>query len=144
MIISDSTSPSDPVRCSSGLIERVHSTFQLNGSMLVTHGAMFWIPTLEVATYRKLARTRDNALAPGRVRNRDDQDRLAGQRKWDELLASISKHGFLPAYPVQFVISSEPTLRLHQGHHRIGIAIELGIAFVPVSFWFADLGKPIK
>jgi len=142
MIMPDGTTLPDAAEGSSGLIERVHLAYRLYGSMLSPHGVVCWLPTAEVAKYCKLARTRENALAPGRRRNRSDEDHLAGQRKWDALFASVRQRGFLPKYPVEFVISSDPKLRLHQGHHRIGVAIALAIPAVPVRFWFAHLGKP--
>ena len=54
---------------------------------------------------------------------------------------SMREHGFLPEYPVEFTIRDDKKLRLHQGHHRVGVALELGIASVPVRFRFAHLMK---
>ena len=47
------------------LIAQVHEAYVADGSMLVAHGQICMLPTTEVAAYRKLARSRANALAPG-------------------------------------------------------------------------------
>lgn len=120
----------------SDLIAAVHAAFRRDRTQLVPHGEIRMVATEEVARYRKLKRTRENALAPGKVCNRSDADLDAGRRKWDELMVSMQKHGFDPAQPVEFRFTREAKLKLHQGHHRVGVALELGITEIPVRFLF--------
>ena len=53
----------------------------------------------------------------------------------------LRRQGFLAEHPVEFVVPRECRFRLYQGHHRIRAALELGIAAVPVQFWFAHLPR---
>lgn len=49
--------------------------------------------------------------------------------KTKSLLVSMSKHGFIPAYPIHCVYDEDGNLRIKGGHHRFTVAQELGIPF---------------
>lgn len=119
-----------------GLIARVYEAYETSGIKLVPDGSTHMVPTAEVATYRILCRTRDNSLAPGRMRNRGELDFIAGRVKWDQIVESMRNDGFHPDRPVEFILGKYPKRRLHQGHHRLGVALELGITPIPVLFRF--------
>lgn len=119
-------------------IAAIHSAFVEDGTKLVEDGSVHIIPTHEVAQYRKFSRTRETSLAPGRANNRTSEHILAGRQKWDELVLSMRTNGFLVQFPVEFRITKELKLRLHQGHHRVGVALLLQIAEIPVRFIFRD------
>ena len=57
------------------------------------------------------------------------------QQRWDELKETISE-GFDPRFPIIVMINRKNgnTDQIFQGHHRLAIAIELGLDRVPVRF----------
>ena len=83
----------------------------------------------------------------------DCHDRLASltreqkEAKYDTLKESIQHKGFSWKYPIIIMLSRWNEERgnkkdyLFQGHHRLQIAIELGIPTVPVSFQTVDSSR---
>lgn len=65
----------------------------------------------------------------------------AGEERayWNRLKASIRSHGFKDEFPIVILLRRTAGVRdrLLQGHHRLAIAIELGLPVVPVSFAYA-------
>jgi hypothetical protein len=65
----------------------------------------------------------------------------AGEERayWGRLKESIRTHGFKDEFPIVVLLRRTAGLRdrLLQGHHRLAIAIELGLPVVPVSFAYA-------
>lgn len=118
-------------------IGEIYDAFEGRRKELVEGGTVYLCPTDDLIPFLKFTRTRENALAPGRVRNRDEKDVAKGQQKWDRLQASISKHGFRVTSPVTFILFKKNRKRcIHQGHHRVGIALEEELRTVPVIFHF--------
>ena len=55
--------------------------------------------------------------------------------RYDQLKESIKKNGFNEEYPLIIMLRREGGQdKLFEGHHRLNIAIELGLATVPVRF----------
>ena len=57
------------------------------------------------------------------------------EEKYDTLKESIEKDGFNEQYPILIMLRRENNVdMLFEGHHRLNIAIELGLETVPVRF----------
>ncbi len=60
------------------------------------------------------------------------------QEAWDRLKKNIKENGFLNEYPIEIMIKRKEEEggkdQIYQGHHRLSIAIELGLTKVPVQF----------
>ncbi len=106
---------------------------------LIEEGRVYLVPTNEIVDngYRKLPRTEENALAPDKIKNKSPQDMEAGKANYREIRESIREQGFDPLRPLTFLIRKNwQKIRLHQGHHRLGVAEELGVSEVPVLFLY--------
>ena len=81
-----------------------------------------------------MPRSRDNAFRSHReYRDADDATRA---KAYDELKAQIQQEGFQQDCPIQIMLNRENGSKdkILQGHHRLSIAIELGLSEVPVRF----------
>ena len=88
---------------------------------------------VEVSGGRRMRRERDNAY--------DGKDEVKGwtreqkERRYDTLKESIEKGGFKEEFPVIIMLRREGGEdKLFEGHHRLNITIELGLATIPVRF----------
>ena len=88
---------------------------------------------VEVSGGRRRRRERDNAY--------DGKDEVRGwtrkqkEERYDTLKESIRKEGFKEEFPVIIMLRREGGQdKLFEGHHRLNIAIELGLATIPVRF----------
>jgi len=88
---------------------------------------------VEVSGGRRMRRERDNAY--------DGKDEVQGwtreqkEERYDTLKESIKKEGFNEEFPVIIMLRREGGKdKLFEGHHRLNIAIELGLETVPVRF----------
>ena len=88
---------------------------------------------IEVSGGRRMRRDRDNAY--------DGKEEVQGwtrkqkERRYDTLKESIEKEGFKEEFPIVIMLRRENNEdKLFEGHHRLNIAIELGLATVPVRF----------
>ena len=88
---------------------------------------------IEVSGGRRMRRERDNAY--------DGKEEVQGwtrkqkERRYDTLKESIEKEGFKEEFPIVIMLRRENNEdKLFEGHHRLNIAIELGLATVPVRF----------
>ena len=88
---------------------------------------------IEVSGGRRMRRERDNAY--------DGKEEVQGwtreqkEERYDTLKESIEKEGFNEEFPIVIMLSRENNEdKLFEGHHRLNIAIELGLATVPVRF----------
>ena len=88
---------------------------------------------VEVSGGRRMRRERDNAY--------DGKDEVKGwtreqkERRYDTLKESIEKEGFKEEFPIVIMLRRENNEdKLFEGHHRLNIAIELGLESVPVRF----------
>ena len=88
---------------------------------------------IEVSGGRRMRRERDNAY--------DGKEEVQGwtrkqkERRYDTLKESIEKEGFKEEFPIIIMLRRENNEdKLFEGHHRLNIAIELGLATVPVRF----------
>ena len=80
-----------------------------------------------------LGRHRDNAY-DGKEETKD-LTREQKEEKYDTLKESIDKDGFNEEFPILVMFRREGGEdRLFEGHHRLNIAIELGLETVPVRF----------
>ena len=80
-----------------------------------------------------MRRERDNAY--------DGKDEVKGwtreqkEERYDTLKESIKQEGFKEEFPVIIMLRREGGQdKLFEGHHRLNIAIELGLATIPVRF----------
>ena len=81
-----------------------------------------------------MQRTRDNAYrSHGEYKHLSDEERAA---LYDELKAKIEREGFRTDLPITVMLRRKDDVKdkILQGHHRLAIAIELGLATVPVRF----------
>ena len=81
-----------------------------------------------------MQRTRDNAYRSHReCKHLSDAERAL---LYDELRAKIEREGFRPDLPITVMLRREDGTKdkILQGHHRLAIAIELGLDVVPVRF----------
>ena len=88
---------------------------------------------IEVSGGRRRRRERDNAYEG----KSDTQGWTYEQRvkKYDILKESIKKNGFKEEFPIIIMLRREGGEdKLFEGHHRLNIAIELGLKTVPVRF----------
>ena len=88
---------------------------------------------IEISGGRGRRRTRDNAY--------DGKEEVQGwtreqkEERYDTLKESIEKEGFKEEFPIVIMLRRENNEdKLFEGHHRLNIAIELGLATVPVRF----------
>ena len=88
---------------------------------------------VEVSGGRRMRRERDNAY--------DGKEEVQGwtkeqkERRYDTLKESIEKEGFKEEFPIIIMLRRENNEdKLFEGHHRLNIAIELGLATIPVRF----------
>jgi hypothetical protein len=88
---------------------------------------------VEVSGGRRRRRERDNAYED----KQETIDWTYEQRveRYDQLKESIKKNGFKEEYPLIIMLRRENNEdKLYEGHHRLNIAIELGLETVPVRF----------
>ena len=88
---------------------------------------------IEVSGGRRMRRDRDNAY--------DGKEEVQGwtreqkERRYDTLKESIRQEGFNEEFPIVIMLRRENNEdKLFEGHHRLNIAIELGLATIPVRF----------
>ena len=88
---------------------------------------------VEVSGGRGKRRTRDNAY--------DGKEefihwtREQKEERYDTLKESIKKEGFKEEFPIIIMLRRENNEdKLFEGHHRLNIAIELGLETIPVRF----------
>ena len=88
---------------------------------------------VEVSGGRRMRRERDNAY--------DGKEEVQGwtreqkEERYDTLKESIEKEGFNEEFPIVIMLRRENNEdKLFEGHHRLNIAIELGLETVPVRF----------
>ena len=81
-----------------------------------------------------LQRTRDNAYGSHREYKKRAQDERAAA--YDELKSKIATEGFRRDQPITVMLKrkGDKKDKILQGHHRLSIAIELGLETVPVRF----------
>ena len=80
-----------------------------------------------------IGRHRDNAYD-----GKEETKHLTREQKeerYDVLKESIDKDGFNEEFPILIMLRRENGAdMIYEGHHRLNIAIELGLATVPVRF----------
>ncbi len=87
---------------------------------------------IEVSGGRGRQRTRDNAYDKPEYSNNTREEK---QSRYDSLKESISTNGFKEECPIVIMLRREGGEdKLWEGHHRLNIAIELGLETVPVRF----------
>ena len=80
-----------------------------------------------------VGRHRDNAYDGKEETN--DLSRAQKEERYDELKESIRVNGFDKDYPILIMLRREGGEdKIFEGHHRLNIAIELGLETVPVRF----------
>jgi len=88
---------------------------------------------VEVSGGRRMRRERDNAYeGKEEVQGWTYEERV---RRYDQLKESIEKDGFKEEFPIIIMLRRQGGEdKLFEGHHRLNISIELGLATVPVRF----------
>ena len=88
---------------------------------------------MEVSGGRAKRRSRDNAYD-----KKEEYTHLTKEEKvqlYDNLVSSIKENGFREETPLLIMLRRENNEdKLLEGHHRLNIAIELGLKTVPVRF----------
>ena len=80
-----------------------------------------------------VGRHRDNAY-DGKEETKD-LTREEKEARYDTLKESIKNEGFNEEFPILIMLRRENGAdMIYEGHHRLNIAIELGLATVPVRF----------
>ena len=107
----------------------------MKSSSKVYHMSPVYLRNLrvEVSGGRRMRRERDNAY--------DGKEEVKGwtreqkERRYDTLKESIRQEGFNEEFPIVIMLRRENNEdKLFEGHHRLNIAIELGLATIPVRF----------
>ena len=127
-------------------IDEIYHAWEKSRVQLIEEGRVYLVRTSDIVDkgHLRKKRHRDNALAPGKIKNMSEEDKKAGQAKYDFLRESIAKNSFDNFRPVSFVIRIENKNRfLHQGHHRVSLAYEMDIIYIPIIFIF-DRRNPKK
>ena len=112
---------------------------------------IYYMVPQDLYKFRKIKRHKRNAL-PGAIA-RDYNSRIHGRRKsragklypneffeegakkWEALFKILKTEGWTDSCPVRLMFSNRNNkAKIIDGHHRIPIAIELGIKFVPITF----------
>ena len=81
-----------------------------------------------------MQRTRDNAYRSHKEHKHLSDEECAAL--YDELKNKINREGFRPDLPIIVMLRRKDDVKdkILQGHHRLAIAIELGLETVPVRF----------
>ena len=101
----------------------------------VYHIAPCYLRNLGLERYGRggVGRHRDNCY-DGKEETKD-LTREQKEHRYDTLKESIEKDGFKEEYPILVMLRRENNGdKLLEGHHRLNIAIELGLETVPVRF----------
>jgi len=104
-------------------------------SSRVYHISPLYLRNLGMERYGKggVGRHRDNAY-DGKEETKD-LTRVQKEERYDQLKESIKKGGFNEEYPILIMLRREGGEdQIYEGHHRLNIAIELGLETVPVRF----------
>ena len=113
----------------------MNKTKKTKSSSKVYHISPIYLRNLrvEVSGGRRRRRERDNAYeGKEEVQGWTYEQRV---ERYDQLKESIKKNGFNEEYPLIIMLRREGGQdKLFEGHHRLNIAIELGLATVPVRF----------
>ena len=129
---------SQPIKCPY-TIKEIIDKWENGGKQNVQEGHVYLVPTKDIIDNKhyKLIRTENNALAPGKIKNNTAEDIAAGKENYRKTKESIQRDGFDPLRPMSFLVRKHAGKQtLHQGHHRLGIALELKLDSVPVIFIF--------
>jgi hypothetical protein len=121
-----------------------------NRDKMISEEELFWVDISDLYKLRKKRRTRRNSksgsvdldyISMGKTRRkfrRNHPDKiLDGKEKWDQLTVSMKDHGWLESHPALIMVSNRrSTPKIRDGHHRLGVAMELGITKCPVKFYY--------
>ena len=126
-------------------LQEVREKWVANKEQLLDPNIVYYISIGDIKGYRKKKRTRRNSKAGSvdleynsirgfRTFKRDNTAKFIhnGQEKWDKLVESMTNNGWVKEKPALLIIinrRSHPVLR--DGHHRLGVAIELGMTSCP-------------
>ncbi len=101
----------------------------------VYHISPTYLRNLGMERYGKggVGRHRDNAY-DGKEETKD-LTREEKEARYDTLKESIKNEGFNEEFPILIMLRRENNAdQIFEGHHRLNIAIELGLETVPVRF----------
>lgn len=128
-----------------GIIKDTVLSFLESHLILIPDITVINVPTEEVFAWRLKKRTRENSRS-GAVHDKYNSrakewfketypdQYCEGQEKWDRLLDKMDVFGWKPDNPAVIMIRRKKKCRLWDGHHRLGVAMELGIKYIPVRF----------
>tara|TARA_Y100001949_G_C15729432_1_gene218738 strand:+ start:165 stop:476 length:312 start_codon:yes stop_codon:yes gene_type:complete len=67
----------------------------------------------------------------------EDKSFIFEQDKWDRIFESMKgTRGYNERYPLTIKINKKGEAQLKDGHHRLDVAIELNITYVPIQFHY--------
>ena len=101
-------------------------------SSRVYHIAPLYLRNLGMERYGRggVGRHRDNAYD-----GKEETKHLTREERYDTLYESIKMDGFNEEFPILIMLRRENNVdMIFEGHHRLNIAIELGLETVPVRF----------
>ena len=61
---------------------------------------------------------------------------ISGKEKYDYLIESLKKHGWHYSQPLVVSIGKKGRATVVNGHHRLSIALELGLKEIPICFLY--------
>ena len=108
---------------------------------------VFLSKTVQVIKYRKRKRTKRTAQS--RIANpsgfipefyerfkeyNKNNIRVPGKENYEFLEYSLKKYGWLVDYPVKLYPRRDGVWKMRDGHHRIQIAADVGIEYIPIYF----------
>lgn len=94
----------------------------------------------DVRKYAKTIRTKKRFLRSWWVCN-DLGRKMTGAEKWNFIYNSMQKYGWDFEQPMCIYIGNKTMLL--NGHHRLGVAIALGIKQIPLSFLYPNTKNPL-
>jgi hypothetical protein len=102
---------------------------------------IYLTPINDLKKYRKGRRRRRGRSLSGYAEmklwaEQKQEDWLDGISKWDALHASIKAKGWSIQFPAIVRISEKGLPKLQNGNHRISIAEELNIIFIPTFYYY--------
>jgi hypothetical protein len=131
-------------------IKQTREEWVENQSKSIPEKKLYYMSTDDLYKLRKLKRTRQNSksgsasldyISMGETkknfrRSRPDEY-VDGETKWDDLVESMKDKGWLESHPALIMISNRRSIpKIRDGHHRLGVAMDLGIKEIPVVVYY--------
>lgn len=115
-------------------VEQVIQVWKNEDRKLYDERNVYFVKTEEVSKYIKKLRNKRKSLTSWWVG--EDGKRLTGVEKWEYLLQSIKDNGWDWTQPAVLIVRKKRRSVVINGHHRLAVALELGLKEVPVCFLY--------